>query len=473
MRQSLWLAVGLGLVLAAPVVADPPKGDFSVHDLSLWIADSAAPLANGRGSFLSAFPASVTTSRSARTEASVLRGAPLGMITFHGVPAADLDVDLRIKSGSFLGHWPPSEALPNRLRWAGGPGVALVEKLEDESNLMLVDQDHWFNKARGGDALFVRRGSRAERFLAYDAELNLPAPIRLQGGPDKFTIANVSDGVLHDVLIARKTPQGLRVAWLDELPKSAKVAPTSDKDKPGGKQPPADGAVKAKVPVGLFGSKAKPGDATKATPSAEKPVGATVPPSNDKTEPAVPLVGGVEITLPDPLPVGSPEAMAATTGALTERLARTGLAAHEIEVFRAQYAPLLFESDALVVACRLDAGAIEDKLALSIFPEPTKILRVPFVLVRNVDPQIGGEVEQLVARLGDPKYAVRESAQKRLTELGPLAFEALKKAINHTDMEVVIRAERILLNQNQQAAGRQGTGGAQGAAVAPAAPAKK
>ena len=58
-------------------------------------------------------------------------------------------------------------------------------------------------------------------------------------------------------------------------------------------------------------------------------------------------------------------------------------------------------------------------------------------------------MDRLIAQLGDPKYKARETAQKRLAEIGPLAFPALNKALNNSDPEIGLRAERILLNQNQ------------------------
>jgi hypothetical protein len=110
---------------------------------------------------------------------------------------------------------------------------------------------------------------------------------------------------------------------------------------------------------------------------------------------------------------------------------------------------LFFEGEAIVVACRLDPGTIDAKIPLSVFPEPTKTTRVALVIVRNADPALGNEVERLVSQLGDTKYVAREAAQKRLTELGPLAFGPLNKALSSADLEIVIRAERILLDQNQ------------------------
>ena len=104
---------------------------------------------------------------------------------------------------------------PGRLRWSGNPSD-LVEKIDDPSSLPFLDVDHVFEKVREGSGLYLQRGARTERFLAYDAELKLGSVIRLQGGPDKYTIVNTSGETLHDVMIARLTPEGRRIAWLDD-----------------------------------------------------------------------------------------------------------------------------------------------------------------------------------------------------------------------------------------------------------------
>ena len=182
---------------------------------------------------------------------------------------------------------------------------------------------------------------------------------------------------------------------------------------------------------------------------------------------AVSLAGkSVEVTLGEPIANGSDDAAKATTGALAERLARAGLKPQEVELFVSQTKPLVFEGEAVVVACRLDASGIDEKLPLSIFPAPARTVRVALVVMRNADPQLGGEVDRLVSELGDARFATRETAQARLMELGALAFANLNRALNNTDPEVVIRAERILLSQNQtpnpQAAGAGGGGGGAG-----------
>jgi hypothetical protein len=183
-------------------------------------------------------------------------------------------------------------------------------------------------------------------------------------------------------------------------------------------------------------------------------------------------LAGVEVTLSEPLVAGAEETAAKTTAALTERLARRGLNPHEIERFVDNYRSLFFEGESVVVACRLGVGAIDEKIPLSVFPEPTKIVRVAMVVMLNADPQLGNEVERLVAQLGEARFAAREAAQKRLMELGPLAFPTLNQALTHSDLEIVIRVERILLNQNQtpNPQAKPGAGAGGGVGGAPAAP---
>lgn len=440
--RSIIFALGLCALLAAQLAADPAAGEFEVHELSLWITDDGAPVSNAKDLFPSPFPSTVTTSRPARAGASA---APLGLITFHGRPAANLDVELRIKNGAFMGHWPPGEVAGNRLLWSRGAGTLLVEKTDGESTLMWVDAEHWIRKAREGKALFVRGGARAERFLAYDAERKQVSPLRLHGGPDKFTISNVSDSTLFDIFLVQRTPAGVRIAWLDELRKGepatapAIAAEKATEQKPSGAKVQPEAAPPADKPkAGLFGLAIPKSARQKAAADGPAPT------------------GGVEIVLSDPLATGSDEAQERTTGELSKRLGRLGLSAHEIDLFISLYAPVLFGDENLVVGCRQDPAALDADLTLSVFPVPTKVVRVPLLLARHVDPQLPSQINRLVAQLGDDSFAKREEAEKQLQKFGVRAFPHLQQAIQDADLEVVVRAERILLRQGQKAAGRLG-----------------
>lgn len=594
------LALVVLLLFSLRSHAAEPQSRFEVHDVSVWMIDVGGKTANSKSAYPSALPVTVqslraagspapgstagaigfvgqapgvyapaagstATSRTARASAASRRAAPISLITFHGEPVQDLDVDVRTRSGSFLAHWPPGDGLPNRLRWFGTPPYNLVEKIDDEAELMFVDSDHWMAAARKSDALYIKRGARSERFLAYDVELKLDAPVRLEGGPDTYKVINTSETPLYDVVIARNTPEGFRVAWLDKLPpgrpaaappkpnppkpaqakargifddaaakandaaaservnksdaaklfgglpgkaadakaKEAATAKPDDAAKPEIKEKPEvraqqDAAAKpqSKPPAKLFGG--LPKQAPAANNAAAKPAAAT-PDAKVKVEPegkklfgglpkkvpaakgtaaAKPAAGrppekklfgglptpepaqGVEVTLSEPLAADSPEAAAQTTQSLVDRLKGAGLTADESELFVQRYGAQLFAGQQLVVACRLDRTAIDERVPLSVFPVPAKTVRVAMVFLRNADPQMGDEVARLVAALGDPQWKVREAAQKRLLQLGPVAFPALQKALNSSDPEIVIRSERILLKQNQsltpQGGGRRG-----------------
>lgn len=52
------------------------------------------------------------------------------------------------------------------------------------------------------------------------------------------------------------------------------------------------------------------------------------------------------------------------------------------------------------------------------------------------------EIAELIRKLGDNDYEVREAAERRLIELGDAAIPALREARNHSDAEIAHRAQR-------------------------------
>jgi hypothetical protein len=61
---------------------------------------------------------------------------------------------------------------------------------------------------------------------------------------------------------------------------------------------------------------------------------------------------------------------------------------------------------------------------------------------RSVSPE---EIRQLVDKLGDDKFRVREWATRELIGIGKLAVPALREATHSRDAEIVCRAQRILV----------------------------
>ena len=465
------LSVTCLLVAAGTSLADEPPGEFEVHDVSLWVLDPGSGVANPRDRYPSALPVTVASNRTAKASRAARSTAPVGVMTFHGQPAKELDVDLRTRSGSFIAHWPPGESLPNRLRWAGTPPFDLVESVKSEADMVFVDADHWFGRARQGDALYVKHGARTERFLAYDAELRLGSAIQLAAGPDKYRVANKADTPMYDVFIVKATPEGCRVAWLDELPPAAALAATAKPKKPES-EPKADEPDTS----ALFDDDVdrKPDEqapkaaAEEATPDAPQEVPAEKKPADARPAAAKPkelqlfgglpkkleakllkakaaggkpgsgLFGGlpqpkpaqgIEVTLSAPLTADSPAAVERTVGELSARLTKAGLTEHEVSLFVERYAPLFFAGDGVVVGARLAASEVDGLLPLSVFPVPKKIVRVAMLLERNVDPQMGDQMHQLIAELGSAEFSQREAAQQRLLKLGSVAFPALQERL--------------------------------------------
>jgi hypothetical protein len=296
-----------------------------------------------------------------------------------------------------LAHWPRGEEKSRRVQWRG---LDLQADFDAERRAY-IHPDHWAARARQLAALEIKHGARQERFLAYDAELTLPVPLALSGGPDRFTVRNTGSVPLYDVAIFLPAKEGLRVAWLDRLDVS------SDKEKPASKSESnlSDGAGKSEA-------------------------------------------GGVEIALASPLSEAREEYAAQTTGELRKRLIAAGLAEPEAELLLSVCGKSIFQSKEMVALFRLPPDAMDERFPLEVLPEPRKTVRVALVLATNINPGVKDEIATLVTQLGDPKYSLREAAEKRLMELGPLAQAALKEALKQSDLEIVHRAERLLRRQN-------------------------
>jgi len=388
------------LVLGGRVGVAEEKHNYEVHEWSVWIADPTLPAINSQVHYPSALPGESLRSR--RLPSGEKRPSPISMLTFYGEPLSDLEIELQLPAGRWLGHFPTGEIKGQRLRWLE---LALVPELRDKAQLGYISQDHWFQRARRVGGLYVRRGERLEHFLAYDAELTMQPPVKLQGGPDAYEVTNQSGGPLYDVLISEASSAGRRIGWLDELPVASAASGKPAATAPGAAAATAGGAIK--------------------------------PPS------------AAQVSMSAVLKPGSPELMAASTTELTKRLEKAGLNPEEAGLLLAQYQAAIFESDEMVVVVRLAPATLEERMPHTYYPEPQRRVRVALVLVRNVDPKVAGEVQKLIAQLGDPSYAQREAAQKRLTELGPLAARAVNEALTNPDPEIVSRAESILLEQKQ------------------------
>ncbi len=93
--------------------------------------------------------------------------------------------------------------------------------------------------------------------------------------------------------------------------------------------------------------------------------------------------------------------------------------------------------------------AIDETVLLDVFPPPKKMVRTALLVIHGVDPRLQDRARVLVQQLGDKSYKARESAENRLAEMGPVAVPALEDALINKDVEIVFRAERLLLRLNR------------------------
>lgn len=434
--------------LGSAAAADVKK--FDLHEWAVWVADPNLAQANARDRYPNAMPTTVTSSRHSEARRDEPRISPVAVITFYGEPVGDLDLELRLPGASVLAHWPKADQSGRRLRW---DKLSLAREPGDSGRMAYVGDDHWFQQARKLGALYVNHGARTERFIAYDAEVKFSLPIKIEGGPDRYRIRAAANYPLHDLVVSAPAPGGRRIGWVDLVPAAPPKAPTA-KTSPA---PAARPSPKAEAPKAEPKADAKPQPVPKPTPAPTQATAAakTAEPNKSST-PEPPAAEGppVEVTLSPPLVAGSPDLLRETTDSWRDRLRRTGLKPDEIDLILSLYAKPLFESREMTVLFRLPAATFDEQLPIDVFPAPQKTLRVALVLVRNIDPGIKDEVKGLIARLGHAKYAEREAAERRLTDLGGVAWPALKDALKNSDLEIVFRAEQILLSQRQPIDGK-------------------
>ena len=423
---------------------------LELHEWSVWLGEPQSKQINAGAVYPTAMPSLVESERNRRREADKQKPSPIGLMTIYGNPPEVVDVDLKITGGRPISQWPKSEGKASRLRWLD---LTLSKELANPELIAYIPETHWFHQARalGGLYIQLKKGGRAERFFAYDLEFQSPLTVRVDGGPDEYKFANLGKHPLHDILLIVPGKEGVRLGWLDTIA----GAPGGG----AGNTPanPAGGAPNAAQPVAIQNAGgvvlANPGGAAvavaatanKGAPANNQPAaaqGAAGPSAAKETIAA--------ISLSEPIAVDSEDFKKKTDAELRQRLSKTGLTEAEINLMLSLYSQYFFATDEIQVLYRISQEGIEEMTPLAVEPDTTKIKRVAMVIARKVDPRLREDVQKLVTELGDASYAVREKAESRLKELGNLASSNLKEAMKSKDLEVVMRAERLLLKLKEQ-----------------------
>jgi hypothetical protein len=540
--RCFWLSLSLGVCLwsAAPGADDRPQTSVEVHEWSIWVGNPAQTTLNGTRVYNNSMPTSVGTSRPKFEEkdvASKFPIAPISVVQFFGDPDRDVDIDLKVKKGAFLAHWPPSAERGGRLQWFKSDVTKTPPAGIPQSYL---PESHWLRKLRETDsALYLKNESRFERFVAYDTEVGVPVPVKLRGGPDEYTLQNLTDRRLLDVAVIAPTENGYRVGWLDELPaatpdkpedpKKKKADPaktktdsqkadavfqeadtkaTKDEDIP---KLPAEGDanVRARVDqilnrqvnvnveqaprkevLDLIASQARFRYEldTRTIAKADINLGQTMSlkaggvAARDALADVLGSLGlsyrvtedgtlfittaarladeagkkgsviegpSVKLTLSQPLKASDPSYHEHTRDAYTRRLAGRGMRQEQVQFLLAQHGKAIFEPGELIVLAHFSREAIDEAVLLDVFPPPKKFVRTALLVIHGIDPRLQDRARTLVQQLGDASPKARESAESRLFELGPVAVPVLEDALTNKDIEIVFRAERLLLRLNR------------------------
>ena len=158
----------------------------------------------------------------------------------------------------------------------------------------------------------------------------------------------------------------------------------------------------------------------------------------------------IKLTLSQPLKASNPSYRELARDSYARRLARQGLREEALDSLLEQYGEALFAPEGLIVLAHFSRDAIDEAVLLDVFPAPKKLVRTALVVLHGIDPRLQDRARELVQRLGDNLPKTREEAESKLFELGPVAVPALEDALRNKDVEIVFRAERVLLRLNRQ-----------------------
>ena len=136
---------------------DKTESPIEVYEWSVWVGNPAQPAVNASRIYNNAMPGVVGTSRPKVEEkeaASRFPLSPVSVVQFFGEAARDIDVDLKVKKGTFLAHWPASNERGGRLQWFKSD---LLKSPPPQIPPSYLPETHWLEKLRDADpALYLK-----------------------------------------------------------------------------------------------------------------------------------------------------------------------------------------------------------------------------------------------------------------------------------------------------------------------------
>ena len=361
--------------------------DFEVREWAVFVFDGLADQLNANGIVTSSLPAFVPTKRTAGPEKATAL-SPVGVIRIIGRPGERVDVTLgKPNNGAFQASWPRAAERSNGLLWRG----LAVADAPGGDGLSKAAAGVGFDALRSTAGGYVIDGrGECERFLLYDATLPYTSPLKVAGSTaTTVRIAGVGGAPVHGLTLFRQQGTGWATATVADLRPT--TAPT---------RPATTWATTA---------------AASTAPAADVPT--TLSPT--ELDPAALAAAWVGRAMP--------EASEADRAVVAGLIVRHG-----------------FNGRRLTAVYAMDGAEMDRLLPLEVLPQPRRTSRVGVVILRNIDPSAGTDVDDLIARLGDPSWPQREAASRALVAIGPVAIGKLTAAKRDKDPEVAWRAERAL-----------------------------
>ena len=129
---------------------------------------------------------------------------------------------------------------------------------------------------------------------------------------------------------------------------------------------------------------------------------------------------------------------------IKDLLEQRGYNAQETKLALGMIAAAGFDKSRFSLVYVLPDGVIDEHIQLHIKPQPDQLIRTAIVVVNNVDPDLGSQVNALLDDLGADEWLKRDRAQRDLIELGQAAIKKVQQIKDHKDPEVAFRARQIL-----------------------------
>jgi hypothetical protein len=401
---SVSLILGIGTASGQTSSPTTKPSTFELREWMVMVASPFQPVANADGVVLSTLPSSAESRRQSAAEDQQNVPQPIGVIRLYGRADTAVDVSLQIPNGKVMAAWPKARTKSNRLLW---PNLNLstippaTSAMEEQTEPEALDANSWLNDLRHERSDWLRGEDSLERFLAYDLELNYTSPLTIGGGgPDlSYQLTNQSLRPMRELNLYKPDGNGWRHTEIDQLGESI---------------------------------------------AATKPAATTQTAASRSAATSQPAKATVHITLD-----GSPSTQPAeVVGSWKARLMDDGLAASDADIILRILEKQALDPKRLTAVYELDGAEMDRLLPLEVLPEPSKMVRVGLVILKDADPGVASEIDELIAQLGDDQWSTRDAAYQTLAKLGKAAKSQLEKAQKSHDMEVVWRAERLLAAMN-------------------------